>query len=45
MKRFIFMLVAVLAFVAASAQPPQGGQGGQRVATATLEWSRCCKIR
>ena len=30
MKRFIFMLVAVLAFVAASAQPPQGGQGGQR---------------
>ena len=31
MKRFIFTLVAVLAFVCASAQPPQGGQrGGDR---------------
>ena len=31
MKKILLMLVAVLAFVTVSAQPPQGGpQGGQR---------------
>ncbi len=37
MKKFLLMIVAVVAFVAVSAQPPQGGQRGGDRSAKTIE--------
>ena len=37
MKKILFMIVAVLAFVTVSAQPPQGGQRGGNRGAKTIE--------